>query len=332
MTPRDQGDRAGDDSAEDRWPAPDDAAGQRLDRYLASHYDIARNRVRQWLKAGRVAVNGLPPKASLRLEGGETISCAPLAVTQMDHIEPEEGPLEILFEDADVVVLDKPAGLIVHPGAGRESGTLAQRLLARYPEMGAVGGPGRPGIVHRLDRDTTGALVVARSHSAYRKLSAAFAERTVQKSYLGIAYGAPSSAEGVLDSPIGRHPTRRREMTTRTDGRAATTRFKVLSVAAGICLLDLTLETGRTHQIRVHLKAARWPLVGDPVYGEARWKGLPPPTRRALREFSRPALHAWRLGFDHPETGEPLRFEAPPPSDLIGLWAAVTGNDWPIAP
>ena len=314
----------------DRWTAPPEASGERLDRYLTGRYDVARNRVRRWLDADLVSVNGRLAKASLRLAGGEEISCRPTPITQEGELEPEEGPLEILFEDREIVVLDKPAGLVVHPGAGRPTGTLAHRLLARYPKIDSVGGPGRPGIVHRLDRDTTGVMVVARTPGAYRKLSAAFSERAVAKSYLAVAYGSPRRAEGVLDAAIGRHPTRRKEMTARPDGRPAITGYKVRAAHAGLCLLVIRLETGRTHQIRVHLKGANWPLVGDPIYGEARWKALPTRVRKTLRDFPRPALHAWRLGFEHPATAEPMEFEAPPPGDLVELWRNVTGLEWPL--
>jgi 23S rRNA pseudouridine1911/1915/1917 synthase len=231
-----------------------------------------------------------------------------------------------LHEDAALVVIDKPPGLAVHPGAGRATGTLAHHLLDRYPEMAGVGGPGRPGIVHRLDQGTSGALVVARTPAAYARLSRAFAAREVEKRYLGIAYGAPEPPAGTIAAPIGRHPQRRQEMAVRPGGRPARTGYRTLAAGAGIALLEMDLATGRTHQIRVHLKSIGHPLVGDPLYGEARWKGLPRPVQAALRDFPRPALHAWRLAFTHPATGEPLAFEAPVPEDLRELWEKVTGE------
>jgi 23S rRNA pseudouridine1911/1915/1917 synthase len=196
--------------------------------------------------------------------------------------------------------------------------------------MAGVGGPGRPGIVHRLDRDTSGVMAVARTPAAYARLSRAFAAREVRKLYLAVAYGAPVPPAGLIDAPIGRHPTHRKEMTVRPGGRPARTGYRTLAAAAGICLLELDLHTGRTHQIRVHLKSLGHPLVGDPVYGEARYKGLPRPLQAPLRDFPRPALHAWRLTLAHPATGEPMTFEAPVPADLRDLWERVTGRPFPL--
>ncbi|HEX2163810.1 MAG TPA: RluA family pseudouridine synthase, partial [Thermoanaerobaculia bacterium] len=269
-------------------------------------------------------------KASHALAAGETVECEVPAAAPDDRVEPEEGELAVLHADADLLVVDKPAGLTVHPGAGRATGTLVHRLLHRYPELAGVGGPGRPGIVHRLDRDTSGVLVVARTDAAHRALARAFAGRRVDKRYLGIVHGVPAPA-GEIDAPIGRHPERRKEMTVRPDGRPARTRWRVLAAAGGAALLELSIETGRTHQIRVHLKHQRHPLVGDPVYGEPRWKGLRGgAARNALRDFPRPALHAWRLAFPHPATGEEVAFTAPVPEDLRELWRTV-GGAWPAA-
>jgi 23S rRNA pseudouridine1911/1915/1917 synthase len=247
-------------------------------------------------------------------------------------MEPEAGDLEILYQDADLAVLNKPAELTVHPGAGRATGTLAHRLLLHFPEIARVGGPGRPGIVHRLDKDTTGALVVARTEKAYQALTSAFSERRVVKRYLALVYGRPKSATGSIDLPIGRHPNRRKEMTIRPEGRPARTDYELVESDRGISLLEVNLATGRTHQIRVHLKAEGHPLVGDPIYGEARWKGLDRQIRRPLQDFSRPALHAWRLQLTHPVSRNPMRFEAPIPDDLQALWKAVTGRELPELP
>ncbi len=304
---------------------PPEAAGERLDRHVAARLDRPRNQVRRWIEAGLVRVGGAPAKPSTPVAAGERIDCVPPPATE-ERIAPEEAPLAVLHEDPHLVVLDKPAGLTVHPGAGRATGTLAHRLLARYPEMAGVGGPGRPGIVHRLDKDTSGVLVAARTAAAYERLARAFAAREVEKRYLAIAYGAPRPPAGRIEAPIGRHPSRRKEMTVRRDGRPAATGYRTLAAAAGIALLELDLATGRTHQIRVHLKHLGHPLVGDPVYGEARWKGLPAPVRRTLEGFPRPALHAWRLAFRHPATGEPVAFEAPVAEDVKALWEEVAGS------
>jgi 23S rRNA pseudouridine1911/1915/1917 synthase len=310
------------------WTVEPDAAGERLDRHVAARLAAPRNQVQHWIAGGLVRVNGAAAKPSAALAAGDRVECAP-PERKEERVLPEPGDLRVLYEDAEIAVLDKPAGLIVHPGAGRSTGTLAHHLLDRYPEMAGVGGPGRPGIVHRLDQGTSGVLVVARTPAAYQRLSRAFASREVHKLYLAIAYGAPSPAAGTIDAPIGRHPLERKEMAVRPGGRPARTHYRTLAAAAGISLLELDLATGRTHQIRVHLKHIGHPLAGDPVYGEARWKGLPRAQQAALRDFPRPALHAWKLAFRHPATDEPLAFEAPPPSDLVELWQRVTGGSLP---
>lgn len=298
------------------------AAGERLDRHAAARLDLPRNQIQKWIRDGALLLNGKAAKPSTAVEPEDRIDCRP-PERRDDRVRPEPGELTVLHEDAEVVVLDKPAGLTVHPGAGRATGTLAHHLLARYPEMAGVGGEGRPGIVHRLDQGTSGVLVVARTPAAHTRLARAFAGREVEKRYLAIVYGEPSPREGIVDAPIGRHPVRRKEMAVRADGRPARTGFRTLAAAAGIALVELDLLTGRTHQIRVHMKHLGHPLVGDPVYGEARWKGLPRPVQPPLRDFPRPALHAWKLAFRHPGSGELLRFEAAVPGDLRGLWKEV---------
>jgi 23S rRNA pseudouridine1911/1915/1917 synthase len=307
------------------WTVEPEVAGERLDRHVAARLDIPRNQVHRWISEGLVHVNGLEAKPSSAVAAGDRVECSPPAPRE-ERVLPEPGELRVIHEDADLVVIDKPAGLTVHPGAGRVTGTLVHHLLHRYPELAGVGGPGRPGIVHRLDQGTSGALVVARTPLAYARLSRAFAAREIEKRYLGITYGAPSPPSGTIEAPIGRHPQKRREMAVRSSGRAARTGYRTLASRAGISLLEMDLATGRTHQIRVHLKSIGHPLVGDPLYGEARWKGLPRPLQVSLRDFSRPALHAWRLAFRHPGTGEPLAFEAPVPDELRTLWETVTGE------
>jgi len=304
------------------------AAGERFDRYVAARLDLPRNQIQKWIRDGQALLNGTAAKPSTPVAAGDRIDCSP-PERREERVQPEAGALSLLHEDAAIVVLDKPAGLTVHPGAGRATGTLAHLLLAHYPEMAGVGGAGRPGIVHRLDQGTSGVLVAARTPAAHTRLARAFAGRQVEKHYLALVYGEPSPREGLIDAPIGRHAVRRKEMTVRSDGRPARTGYRTLATAAGIALVELDLFTGRTHQIRVHLKHLGHPLVGDPVYGEARWKGLPRPVQASLRDFPRPALHAWKLAFRHPETGELLRFEAPVPADLREVWAGVTGRAWP---
>jgi 23S rRNA pseudouridine1911/1915/1917 synthase len=257
---------------------------------------------------------------------GQQLGCEP-PLEEPARLLSEEGDLAVLYEDADLVVLDKPSGLVVHPGAGRPTGTLVHRLVARYPELSGVGHPRRPGIVHRLDRETSGVMVVARTDQAYQQLCTAFAARTPRKLYLAIAHGlTPERAS--LEAPIGRHSIDRTRMTVRQGGRSARTSLRRLDLAPEnvASLLALRLHTGRTHQIRVHLKQAGHPLVGDPVYGEARWRGLTGTMRKALEGFARPALHAWRLELDHPTTGARLAWTAPIPEDLDALWRALTGR------
>jgi 23S rRNA pseudouridine1911/1915/1917 synthase len=273
-----------------------------------------------------VRLNGRGAKPSAVLSGADEVECDPPPVRSAE-LEPESGELEPLYEDPEIAVLNKPAGLTMHPGAGRRGGTLAHRLLARYPETAGVGGPGRPGIVHRLDRDTTGAVVVARTSGAYLRLTQAFAERRVQKRYLAIAYGTLREATGTISTAIGRHPVHRHMMTVRPQGRPARTGYRMLAASHGIALIELDLATGRTHQIRVHLKSIGHPLVGDPIYGEERWHALPKAQQRTLAEFPRPALHAWRITFPHPNDGRAMSFEAPFPADLRELWGAATGQE-----
>jgi 23S rRNA pseudouridine1911/1915/1917 synthase len=312
------------------WTVPEELAGERLDRALAEELDLPRSRIRRWIVDNRVTVDGRPPaKAGEALRSGATISWSPPPAND-PRVEPEGGDLAVLFADDDLVVIDKPAGLVVHPGAGRTTGTLAHRLLAHFPEVAGVGGPGRPGIVHRLDRDTTGALVIARRDRAHRALARAFAERDVDKRYLAVVWGAPAAAEGLIELPIGRHPVDRKKMAVRPGGRPAKTVWRRLATHGPIALLELELLTGRTHQIRVHLRALGHPLVGDPVYGEPRHRGLRGPAARRLGDFPRPALHAWRLELPHPDgTGRKL-FRASVPDDLRSLWLEVTGLDWPL--
>ncbi len=307
-------------AGERSWRAPEEDAGERLDRHVARRLDVPRNRVQRWIAEGRVEIDGeTAGKVSTALRGGERLRVAVPEPAGDPRIVPEPGELAVLYEDEDLVVLDKAAGLAVHPGAGRASGPLVHCLLHRYPEIVGTGGPGRPGIVHRLDLDTTGVMVVARHDRAYQRLSAAFAAREVDKTYIAIVYGTPREERGRIDEP----------MTVLPRGRPAATRWQCRRGTAGISWLVLDIETGRTHQIRVHLKALGHPLIGDPVYGEARWRGLEPRLRTALRDFPRPALHAWRLAFRHPASGEKMRFEAPLPADMVELWRRVTGEEPP---
>jgi 23S rRNA pseudouridine1911/1915/1917 synthase len=313
-------------------------AGIRLDRLLATRLTAPRNQVQQWIADGRVRADGKPLlRPSTTLAAGAVLEVEVPVVDHGADLVPEAGALPLLWVDEHLVVLDKPAGLVVHPGAGVREGTLVHRLLAHFPELAEVGGPGRPGIVHRLDRDTTGVLVVARTAVAYQALVRAFAARAVDKTYLAIVWGVPKEPRGRIEAAIGRHPNRRTEMTVLASGRPAVTSWRRVATAESVSLLALGLETGRTHQIRVHARAIGHPLVGDPVYGEARWRqrpsggGSPRSASRlaALRDFARPALHAWRIACTHPVSGERLHFASPPPADLRALWTAASDQPWP---
>ena len=306
-------------------------AGLRLDLFVARELDETRSRVQRWIRAGRVKVDGAPAlRPAQAVAVGETVECRPESSPAPGGLEPQSGPLCVLWEDEQLVVIDKVPGVAVHPGAGRADHTLANFLLARYPEIAAVGHPRRPGIVHRLDVGTSGALAVARTSEAYRRLTAAFAAREVGKLYFAVVYGRPDPPRGAIDTTIARDPHQRKRMTAaregaaRPRGRPALTLYRTLASADGLSALELDLRTGRTHQIRVHLKSRGLPIVGDPVYGEARWRSFPAERRLRLRDFPRPALHAWKLTLPHPSTGAELSVEAPIPADLRELWREVT--------
>jgi len=285
-------------------------AGERIDRALALVTGWSRSAVANLVRDGDVVVDGQPVARSHRLREGEAI--------EITH-EPERGavpvaepvPFDVRHEDADLAVVAKPAGLVVHPGAGHEHGTLVHGLLHRYPEIANVGDPTRPGIVHRLDRDTSGLLVVARSSVAYDALVEMMAARTVDRRYVALVWGVLSSPRGLVDAPIGRSVRRRTRMAVRASGREARTAYRVQEEFgdARVSLLECVLETGRTHQIRVHLASIGHPVVGDAAYGGAR-PGV---------ELDRPFLHAAALGFAHPVTGARVEVEEPLAEDLDGV-------------
>lgn len=236
--------------------------------------------------------------------------------------------LAIVYEDAELIVLDKPAGLVVHPAPGNPDGTLVNALLAHAgTSLGGIGGVLRPGIVHRLDKDTSGLMVIAKTEAAEAALAAAFRTRTIDRAYFALCWGLPAPASGEFSEPIGRDPRERKRMAVRAGGKPALTRYRVLASFSGAAaLLECRLGSGRTHQIRVHLAHAGHPLIGDPVYLRRippASRNLPEPARHAALDFPRQALHAARLGFPHPTNGRPLAFEAPPPADFAALLAAL---------
>jgi len=290
-------------------------AGQRLDVFLARVSGLTRARVQHLIADAHVLVGGNSQKARHRVSAGERIRlCIPPATPLA--LVPEAIPLDILYEDDDLIVLNKPPGMVVHPGAGRSAGTLVHALLAHCPTLPGIGGVERPGIVHRLDRDTSGVLVVAKTDAAHQSLSRQFNGRTVRKRYLAVVHGEVRQEAGRIEAPIGRREHDRKRMGIRENGREARTGYQVLRRLGGASVLALALETGRTHQIRVHLSHIGHPVVGDQVYGGRRER------RRTMtdeRRAERQMLHAWRLGFQHPRTGAWLEFTAPVPEDILRL-------------
>ncbi len=293
---------------------PREARGERLDQHLAAVFaDLTRARIKGLIDSGLARVDGQATKASKRLRGGENVE---LTVPPPAPAKPlaQDLPLAILYEDSDLVVVDKAAGMVVHPAAGHWEGTLINALLHRVQGLAGVGGELRPGLVHRLDKNTSGCLVIAKNEQALAALQSAFKLRRVNKIYLAIVHGQPP-LRATLETSFGRHPRDRKRFTGRiAQGKRAVTRFEVLERFKGAALLQVSLETGRTHQIRVHLAESGHPLLGDVLYGSAGHG-----TQRAQmaqRELGRQALHAWKLQFSHPRTAAPMALEAPIPADL----------------
>jgi 23S rRNA pseudouridine1911/1915/1917 synthase len=310
--------------------APAEAAGTRADRFLAGALEgLSRSRVKALIEAGLVTRDGVPltdPAEAVRA-GARYAARIPPATPATPAAQAI--PLTILFEDRDLIVLDKPAGLVVHPAPGNQDGTLVNAVLAHAgEELSGIGGEARPGIVHRLDKDTSGVMVVAKTERAHTVLSAAFANRDLDREYLALVWGLPATAAGEMEAPIGRHPMDRKRMAVvGRGGKPALTRWKLeRGYGTAAALLRCRLATGRTHQIRVHLSHIGHPIVGDPVYlrrTPATARLLPEATRDALLAFPRQALHAETLGFRHPVTGQALSFRAAPPPDMAALLALL---------
>ncbi|MGN6153100.1 MAG: 23S rRNA pseudouridine(1911/1915/1917) synthase RluD [Lysobacteraceae bacterium] len=300
---------------------PDAAAGRRFDAVLVELFpEYSRSRLAEWIKSGDARLDGREVRPRDPVRGGETVSLTAVLEVQT-HSEPEDIALDILHEDEHVFVLDKPAGLVVHPGAGNPAGTLVNALLHRDPALAALP---RAGIVHRLDKDTSGVMVVARTLPAHTALVEQLSAREVHRQYLAVVVGALVSG-GTVNAPIDRHPRDRLRQAVREDGREAVTHYRLRERFRAHTLLECRLETGRTHQIRVHMAHIKHPIIGDPLYGGPLKlpKQATDDLVAALRGFRRQALHAEVLEFAHPVSGDPIRCAAPMPADLQALVATL---------
>ncbi len=307
-----------------------DRDGERLDHFLVRIYSgESRSAVAQWIRDGRVSVNGrLAGKTGVRLSAGDRVD-VDVPPPAPSHIEAEDGPLEILYEDAWLAVLNKPPGLSVHPAGPRRTGTLVNRLLFHFKsQLSTVGGATRPGLVHRLDQETSGVMVVAKTDAAHRALAGQFSARKVEKRYLAVVRGQFKQDSIQIDAPIGRSARDRKKMGVVPDGRASVTRVRVLCALGHHCLVLARPLTGRTHQIRVHLAHVGHPVLGDTVYGYRPAAEVRRIVREAMARRAGAYLHAYGLAFDHPGDGRRLRFAAPLPEDFRLLLAALHVPDW----
>lgn len=290
--------------------------GRRLDHWLANlPGGLSRSRIQKLIAAGQVAVNDQPCfENSYRLQAGDRISMA-VPAPEETAVKPEAIPLDIVYEDGDLLVINKPRGMVVHPAPGHSGGTLVNALLGCCRDLSGIGGVIRPGIVHRLDKDTSGLLLVAKNDAAHKSLSGQLKKRQLRREYIALVYGWITPSRGRIEAPVGRHPVQRKKMAVVTGGREAVTRYRLIKYLGPYSLLRLILETGRTHQIRVHLAYIGYPVVGDPAYAGSAPKGPLPPELAAPQ-----ALHARLISFSHPRSGEQMQFSAPlPPIFLESL-------------
>jgi 23S rRNA pseudouridine1911/1915/1917 synthase len=297
-----------------------DDRGVRLDVFLSRRLEnLTRSQIQLLNRSGAIRIGGSQEKAGYRIRGGETIE-VDVRILAAQPISPEQIPLQIYFEDRDLAVIEKPAGLVVHPGSGTRSGTVANALMFHFKNLSDVGGESRPGIVHRLDKKTSGLLLVAKNNIAHARLSDAFQARRIQKTYLALVHGTPTRGTAAIDLTVGRHPRIRTKMAPgRLTGRAAHTEYRVLESLHGFSFLEVKITTGRTHQIRVHLSATGHPVVGDDVYGERSYKQF----IKKFGDLKRYFLHAADLKFEHPITGKAMEFHSPLPSQLQNLLDSI---------
>jgi 23S rRNA pseudouridine1911/1915/1917 synthase len=307
-----------------------DSAGDRLDRYVAGHSDLSRARVQALVAEGRVRVDGHLARKADRLEAGQEIEVR-IPPPEVLEAQPEDIALDVLFEDPSLLVVNKPSGMVTHPAPGHPTGTLVNALLFHTDDLSGIGGKLRPGIVHRLDRYTSGLMVVAKSDRAHHALSEALQRREIKRLYIAASWGHLSDSPLEVAAPIGRDPVERQRMAVVEKGRYAVTRLRVVERWLGAELLRVALGTGRTHQIRVHLAHIGHPVVGDAVYGVGWERGMGGKARQWAKTLSRMVerqfLHSWRLSFEHPVSGEAMRFELPLPADLQACaeWARNDG-------
>ena len=301
------------DSKPIEFVVPENVVKLRLDQFLATRLpQYSRSRIQQLIRSGFVRLNGAATRPRQIVRRSDKISFREPPLEKID-VRPEPIPLDVLFEDEDIIVINKPAGLTVHPGAGQREHTLVNALLSHCATLSGIGGKERPGIVHRLDKETSGCLVVAKNDIAHRELSKQFAARTVEKIYLALVTGKLRQAAGVIEEKIGRHPVHRQRMrVTSLRGRTAKTEYRVIRLSEQASLIECRLHSGRTHQVRVHLHHLGHAVLGDKVYA-----------LRVAKNFPRQMLHAWKLGFHHPRSGERKLFEAPLPADFKEAIRAV---------
>lgn len=299
-------------------------ASVRLDTRVAAEIDhCSRSFAARLIRQGRITVDGCAKKPGYLLKAGETVF-GEIPTPEPAVFQPEPIPLQILYEDVELLVVNKAPGMVVHPAPGHPGGTLVNALLHHCPDLAGISGSLRPGIVHRLDKDTSGALVVAKNSRSMQHLSAQFKSRDIRKHYLAMVYGVPRERAGTLDQPIGRHPLDRKKMAVHTrTPRPALTHWRVQETFSGACLLSLDIRTGRTHQIRVHCQSMGHPVIGDPLYGNRgairHLAGISESMAQAVKPLERQMLHAWRLGFIHPASGEWMMWQAPLPEDMAAL-------------
>jgi 23S rRNA pseudouridine1911/1915/1917 synthase len=303
---------------------PDDRPAERLDTFIAESLpEVSRSQLKKLINSGQITLNGATTKASTKLKGGEQIQIELPAPEPIEAL-PEAIPLDVLYEDQDLIVINKPAGMVVHPAAGHSHGTLVNALLYHCQDLAGIGGDLRPGIVHRIDKDTAGVIVATKNDQSHQHLAAQFKDHSIKRHYLALVHGAPDTPSGTIDQPIGRHPTQRKKMSGKSrNGKRAVTHWQILKQynISRLTLLKLRLETGRTHQIRVHFSEINCPLVGDPLYGNrSRVIAIKDmELRQKIDQLPGQALHAQSLGFIHPRSGKYLEFFSEIPETLQSI-------------